>query len=907
MTNTPTDQRINTSSPRKAWSLTIDEIVSRLSVDPAQGLTESEAAERLRQYGRNRLGEAKQRSVWAILWGQIKSILMLLLTAAAALAFAFGQPVEGVAILAVVILNIAIGFLMEWRAVRSMEALREMGTMETAALRDGHPRRIGAENIVPGDIVHLTSGDIITADLRIIEANKLQANESALTGESLPVTKQIDPAPEDAPLAERSNMLFKGAAITRGSGKAVVVSTGMNTELGTISSLTQEVKTQPARLERDINRLGYRLMWLTLIIAVFIIALGLLAGKEVLLIIETAIALAVATVPEGLPIVATIALAHGMWQMARSNALIRKLAAVQTLGSTGIIMTDKTGTLTENQMSVVHCSLTDGDYSLDERGQKFIRDDQEHDPTPDSGLLRRCLSIGVLCNNASLSTDEGDDEKAVGEPMEIALLKAARIAGVDIDKLRDSAPELREEAFDPEKKMMATFNSRDEQNLLVHVKGAPEAVLNACTKIYTGDAAGDMDNKTRTLWEERDDALAHDGLRVLAVAEKRVDNKHENPYENLTFVGLLGLLDPPREDVKEAIGECAKAGVRVIMATGDHHATAAKVAEAVGLARDGKTGVALGTRLSDSDGLSNQERQKLLEATVFARTSPEQKLNLIDIHQQDGAAVAMIGDGVNDAPALKKADIGVAMGKRGTQVAREAGDMVLQDDRFGTIILAIRLGRAIFGNIRKFITYLLALNMAEILAVGAASLANLPLPILPLQILYLNLITDVFPALALGVGKGEPHIMSRPPRDPHEPILTRTSWLELAGYGMLIAGLSLGALLIARHALGMSDQAAVTVSYLTMGFAQILHVLNVRARGSNWFVNEVTRNRWVWAAIAVSIVLILLTVYVPFLATALTVQTPATNGWLVIAGMSILTYILGQIPKSLSGQKTKQA
>ncbi len=905
------EKKSDTPSPHppveRAWALSPDEVITELKVNSEEGLSGKNAARRLQKYGPNRLGETKQRSVWAILWGQIKNILMILLTAAAVLAFAFGQPVEGVAILAVVVLNIAIGFLMEWRAVRSMEALQKMGTMETNVVRDGHAQQISAEKLVPGDIVLLNSGDVIAADLRILEANKLQANESALTGESLPATKQIDSVDQDAPLADRKTMLYKGTAITRGSGRAVVAATGMATELGVISSLTQGVKTQPAKLEHDINRLGYRLIWLTLIIAVLIIILGVVTGRELLLIIETAIALAVATVPEGLPIVATIALAHGMWQMARQNALIRKLAAVQTLGSTGIILTDKTGTLTENKMTVSRISLPDLDLSLDANGKERYMVDGSAARLDEHESFRHALTIGALCNNASLPPLDKPDSEPVGEPMEVALLASARMAGIDVDAMRERYSEEREEAFDPEKKMMATYN-RVGNSLLVHVKGAPEAVLNACTHLKSETETRPLVDEERAFWAKQDDRLAEEGLRVLALASKEVESAEEAPYEKCAFVGLLGLLDPARSDVRNSVEECHEAGVRVIMVTGDHKATAEKIGKSAGLLDKHveHKRVDEGKSLRGASELHIHEAGELLRTAVFARTSPEQKLDLIDLHQRNGSVVAMIGDGVNDAPALKKADIGVAMGKRGTQVAKEAADMVLQDDRFGTITLAIRLGRAIFGNIRKFITYLLALNMGEILAVGAASIAGMPLPILPLQILYLNLVTDVFPALALGVGQGEPHIMQKPPRDPEEPILTRGGWFELIGYGILIAALTITALVLAQQWLELETEEAVSISYLTMGFSQFWHVLNVRARGSGWFKNEIVSNPWVWPALAMCIVLVLLTVYVPFLSTALSVRTPDANGWLLIGGLSALMYLLGQIPKSI-GATGKQS
>jgi Ca2+-transporting ATPase len=820
----------------------------------------------------------------------------LLLIVSAALSFVFGQWVDGIAIIAVILINAAIGFGTELRAVRSMEALRHMGSMSAKVRREGQIREVPAEELVPGDIVVIESGDVITADLRLLEASKLQTSEAALTGESVPVGKQIEAIEADTPLAERSNMLYKGTAVTRGSGEGVVTATGMATELGQISSLVEEAEEESTPLEDRIDQLGHRLVRLTLGVIAVVAVVGILRGKEVLLMLETGVALAVAAVPEGLPIVATIALARGMLRMAQRNALVNRLAAVETLGGTNVICTDKTGTLTENQMTVTRILLSSGEMQVTGEGLeqtgKFLREDRPVELKSDE-LLQKALKTGVLCNNASLP-DVG--EKAVGDPVEIALLVAGAKAGLYRNGLLQEAPEGREEAFDPDIKMMATFNKVND-HYSVAVKGAPEAVLNSCSHILTQDGEKEMSDEDRQHWLERNDKLAEDGLRVLALASKRVGSLDAEAYEELGFLGLVGMLDPPRREVASAIQSCRDAGIRVIMVTGDQPVTARKVGSAVGLTLNGREPVIHGQELKGPNEQSKQERKQVLEAPILARISPKQKLDLIALHQTNGAVVAMTGDGVNDAPALKKADIGIAMGRRGAQVAREAADMVLKDDAFATIVVAVEQGRVIFDNIRKLVLYLISCNISEITVVFLASLINMPLPIRPLQILFLTLVTDVFPALALGVGEGDPAVMKHAPRDPEEPILTRSHWATIAGYGSIITVSVLGALELATRVLGAHLERAVTISFLTLAFAQLWHVFNMRDLGSRFLSNEVTRNVYVWGALVLCTALLLIAVYLPGLADVLKVTNPGLNGWLLVIGLSMVPLVIGQILK----------
>ena len=891
----------------RPWARPPDDIVESLDVSPDTGLNPSEVKTRRKEFGPNRLRAPETRSAWSILASQFKSLIVALLAAAALVSFLFGELIEGVAIAVVLFINAAIGFVTELRAVRSMEALQELGTVDAKVRREGRVQVLPAEELVPGDVVVVEGGDVVTADLRLIEASKLQADESALTGESVPVGKQVQSADEDAPLAERSSMLYKGTAVTRGVGEGVVLATGMDTELGRISSLVEQAEEEETPLERRLEQLGRRLIWATLIVGALVIVSGILAGKEVFLMIETGIALAVAAIPEGLPIVATVALARGLWRMARRNALVNRLSAVETLGATQVIMTDKTGTLTENQMTATRL-LLDGDTfeitgeGLDTDGE-FRRDGRTMDPA-ENALLRQALEVGVLCNDASLRQSD-DDKKAssVGDPSEVALLVAGAKAGLDRKQLVDETPEVREVAFDPDIKMMATVHESDGQ-YRVAVKGGPEAVLDVSSTIRRGAEERELTDEERTRWLDRNEELAGEGLRIFALATKTSESKDVDVYEELTFLGLIALLDPPRADVRPSIESCQDAGIDVVMVTGDQPSTAVTVAQAVGLVReDSSPEAVLGQEIKKTEQMSDQERRALLDSRIFARVSPEQKLDLIAIHQDAGAVVAMTGDGVNDAPALKKADIGVAMGQRGTQVAREASDMVLKDDAFSTIVVAVEQGRVIFNNIRNFVIYLLSCNVAEIMVVSAASLINAPLPILPLQILFLNLVTDVFPALALGVSEGDPAIMDKPPRDPEEPVLTREHWVSVGGYGLAISLSVLGSLALGLNWLGLERQAAVTVSFLTLAFAQLWHVFNMRAPGSGFLRNDVTENRFVWGALALCTALLLAAVYLPGLSDVLRTTSPGARGWAVVASMSLLPLVAGQVVKEIRGRQ----
>ncbi len=879
--STPPSTRAGTQDA--PWQAPPNRVLDALESAP-EGLDNDEAQRRLDEYGPNRLQEIEHRSVLEILWEQLKSLVVLLLVVAMGVSFLFGQTIEGLAIAVVLAINTAIGFFTEWRAVRSMEALQKLGEVTARVRRNGETQVIPAKEVVPGDIVLTESGALIPADLRLLEGDRLQVDESALTGESMPVDKNTEPVAPDTPLAERTCMAYKGTAVAEGRGTGVVVATGMETELGAISAMVETAETGETPLEQKLDRLGRRLVWLTVGIAATVAGAGLLAGRPLFLMIETGIALAVAAIPEGLPIVATVALAHGMWIMLRRNAFIRRLSAVETLGATTLICTDKTGTLTENRMAARRLLLADRPVDLSP-GERPDLDVDDTDPR-----LQTAIEVGVLCNGAEYNADA--PEESTGDPLELALLALGHDTGRARPTLLDEYPLVKEVPFDRETTMMATYHEGDD-GPFVAVKGAPEAVLDACTSVVDVDGVADLGDDDRAEWHEKSEDLAAEGLRVLALARRPIDTEDAPPYEDLALLGLVALLDPPREDVRPVIERCQQAGIRVAMVTGDHPETARAIAEAVGLDVDGER-VVKGDLFTDIDALDDGQRERLRQAVVFARVTPKQKLDLVDLYQDAGQIVAMTGDGVNDAPALRSADIGVAMGKRGTDVAREAADMVLRDDAFSSIIAAVNQGRVIFDNIRKFVVYLLSGNVGEILGVGAAATVGLPLPLLPLQILYLNVLNDVFPALALGVGRGTEGAMDRPPRDPDESVVTPHHWRLIGGYGALIAVTLLGAFLVALYPLGMSTAQAVTVSFLTLSISRLLHVFNMRTPESGLFDNEISRTPYVWGAIALCIGLLLLAVYWPPLASILSVVPPGFDGWILIAGASVLPLLVGQ-------------
>ncbi|MGR3362632.1 MAG: cation-translocating P-type ATPase [Maritimibacter harenae] len=855
-------------------ALAADEVCARLSADADRGLSAHEAEARLREAGPNRLRQQKPRSIAQILGHQLKSVIIWLLAAAVVFSFVIGDMVEAAAILLVLVLNTAIGFWTEYRAARSMEALIHFGEVRTRVRRDGSDRMIDARDVVPGDLVVLEAGDVVTADLRLIEAAGLTCDESVLTGESGAVTKSTHPLDGKPALGDRVNMAFKGTAVTRGTGLGVVVATGMATELGHITGLALEAESGVSPLEVRLEQLGRRLIWLTLVLAGAMIAAGIARGRDIGTMIQTGVALAVAAIPEGLPVVATLTLARGMWRMARRNALITRLSSVETLGATTLILTDKTGTLTENRMSVERYLLADGDQPFPFEG-------------PAGTTLDLALRIGALCTSAEL---DGDGEKGAGDPMELALLRAAREARVDV---ADPDPTT-QHAFDPTHRMMATVHAVD-AGYLFAVKGAPEALLPLCTRAAGADGPSRLTAEDREEWVERASRAAQAGFRNLALATKTTGSGSDEPYEDLTLVGIACLSDPLRAEIPGAIEACRSAGIDVIMVTGDHADTAARIAADAGIAA-ADAPVLGGDELDGLDPATaaDESRDLLRRTHVFARIAPTTKLSLVAFYQDEGQVVAMTGDGVNDAPALKKADIGIAMGRRGTQVAQEAAHMVLRDDDFTTIIEAVRQGRIIFANIRKFVVYLMSCNLSEVAIVGLAVAIGLPTPLLPLQILFLNLVTDVFPAFALGLGKGDGREMQRPPRDPDEAIMAGPQWWRVGLLGLSLTLATLGAFGFALFGLDVPAPAAVTVAFLTLAAGQLWNVFNVRATDTTAWRNDIVANPYVWGALALCLALVGGAVSIPLLSDVLRLPFPGWTGLLCAGAFSIVPLIIGQ-------------
>jgi Ca2+-transporting ATPase len=864
------------------------EVLERLQVSAQAGLTGAEAEHRLAVHGRNTIAARRKVGLLTILLHQVASPVVYLLAAAAALSLYFDKPEEAVAIAAVLALNTFIGFATERQAARSIEGLRALGTHPARVRRDGRTIVISAENLVPGDIVLIDAGDRISADLRLVEASNLAADESTLTGESVPVDKATAPVSAQMQLGDRTSMLFKGTVATRGSGVGVAVATGLATELGRISRLVEEADPERSPLERGLARLSGQLIWAVLLLVVMIAVLGLAGGKDVKLMIQAAIALAVAAIPEGLPVVATLTLARGMWRMARKNALIERLPAVETLGATRVILTDKTGTLTENRMTVRRLALHAGLAEFKEEDPE-ARGDGPSAQMESQPELRSLFEIAVLCNDATLG--EAEDQSS-GDPMELALLRAAAQAGLTRVMLARELPEERKYAFDAGTRMMATVHRRDDGHLFA-VKGAPEAVLANATQILTASGAALLEDATREKLHGWIEQLGQQGLRVIACACKHGQDADAPPFDALVFVGLIGLEDPARSDVPAAIRDARQAGIRIVMVTGDHAVTARSIARAVGLGDR-----VYSRETAEPIRVGSDHLDEALRCDIFARVSPSEKLDLVRAYQARGEVVAMTGDGVNDAPALRRADIGVAMGKRGTDIAREAAAMVLLDDAFSTIVGAIREGRVIFANIRRFAAYLLSCNLSEVLVVGLAVISTLPLPILPLQILYLNLVTDVFPAFALAMGEGAEDVMRRPPRNPSEPILGRPQWLQIVAQSAVLAAGTFGAAALA-HFWSVDEGAMVTVTFLTLAFAQLWHVFNMADRRSNPIRNEVTRNPWVWAALLLCSVLLIVPAHLPPVARVLQLVPPDGTMWMIIIGMSVAPLLVLQAARAL--------
>ena len=870
----------------------VDQVLEKFEVKSANGLNESQVQERRKKFGPNRLAEHKQRSIWEIIWSQINNPVVYLLMVAATLSFVFGDIPEGIAIVVVLILNAVIGFWMEFQARQSMKALRNMDKMTTRVRRDGEEKEIDAEDLVPGDIIILESGNLIPADARIIDEAELTVDESPLTGESVPVEKSQESLEnEDVQVADRTNMLYKGTAIQTGKGTAVIVATGMETEIGNISSMVSSAGEEEIPLNKKLQGLTKKLIWFVLGLAALFFLVGWLVGEDIYQLVQTSIAWTIAAIPEGLPIVASIALAKGMLRLAKFNVIVKKLASVETLGETTIIFTDKTGTLTMNKLTVKSAILPDQESTVKWKDSEVSLENEE---IHNNENFKHLYKISVYCNDANIKED-----KEEGDPLEISLLKFTQ--GLDQEnyqKLRD-AERAHEDPFDSKSKMMGTIHK--EENYYVAAKGATEAILGHSVKILEAGEVKELSEENRQQWVKKNDELSAEGLRVLAFGYRTDQELSEKDdfIDDLIFVGLIAFLDPPREDVPEAVQKCRDAGIEVIMVTGDHPETARKIAYEVNLIEKSDGKVLHGKELAKDLNEAGERNEEVLSTRVFSRVDPAQKLDLVEHYQNQNEIVAMTGDGVNDAPALKKADIGIAMGKKGTQVAQEVADMVLKDDSFPSIVHAIEQGRIIFENIRKFVMYQLSYHLSEILVIAAISFSVYHLPLLPLQLLFINLISDVFPALALGISKGTPNVMKHPPKDPSEPVLPKRHWFLIAEYGVVISIFVIGAYFYGRQVWGLEEEILNNIAFFTMAFAQLWHVFDMREADEPVFNNQVTRNKYVWFALLFCWSAILAAYFIPGLSDVLSLQELPTKIWVLIGISSLLPMITIQILKSL--------
>jgi Ca2+-transporting ATPase len=857
-----------------------DAVTSSLNVEPKVGLTTSEVTQRQLRYGSNALQRIQSRPAWRVFVDQFASVVIALLGIAAAISWATGDRAEAVAILIVLILNAAVGFATEWQAGRALDALRRQSRTLTRVRRNGFESTVDAEELVPGDIVILNAGDRVPADARLIEAVRLEAEESALTGESTTVEKNVGAVSAQTPLAERHSMLYLGTAVAAGRGQAMVVSTGTATELGKIGRLVATSTKERSPLEIQLAQLGRRLVYLVLAIAAIVMVTGWLRRDGLWLMVEVAISLAVAAVPEGLPAVTTLILALGVLRMAQQRAIMRRLPAVETLGSTTIICADKTGTLTENRMTVREYYLSDG---------RRIEIGGSENPLENDQLLQQALRIGVLCNEASFRAEATDETRAIGDPTETALLVVADTLVLDVSQERLIHPKVAEQPFHASTKRMTTLHRKNDGQHFAALKGAPAVVLDACSKYR--DAAGNtirLDEEAFARFIAANEQMANRALRVLALAVKHFETDAEHSSEEAlesgyTFVGLVGMIDPPRPGVAAAIQRAKTAGIRTVMLTGDQLNTGIAIARELGLGHDEP--VALHARdLIDTE--PNRLADLARNTDVFARVSPEEKLRIVEALQQAGEVVAVTGDGVNDAPALKRANIGIAMGQRGTEVAKAAADVVLADDNFETIVKAVEGGRAIYSNITKFVHTMFSHNLGEVLVIFTAIAAGWPLPLLPLQILWMNLVTDVFPALALAVEPASKDIMTQPPRSSHATLLSKPFLILIGWQATMLAMLVLGAYTWALNVYGPGPHSR-TIALFALVSVQLGHTFNCRSRTRSAF-DGIFRNPFLWIAVLIVVLLQLFAVYLSPLAAVLGTVKPSATDWIVIGSCGLL-------------------
>lgn len=872
------------------YALTADEVIALTETDKDAGLSLAEAKKRTQTWGLNSYKAQQQKSAWVILLQQFKSPIVFLLAVGVIVSIFFKDYLDATAIAAVILINALIGFLMEMQARSSMLALQKMDVILARVIRDGSTIEIPAEQLTPGDVVPFEAGDIIPADGRLIEVHQLQCDESSLTGESFPADKLLDNVAHDTPVSDQRNMVFKGTSVINGNGKAVITGIANYTQLGVITSLVDSSTETATPLDKKLNGLSKKLIWITLAMTAIFSISSIIQGKTALLIIETSIALAVAAIPEGLPIVATVALSYGMLLMGRRNAIVKKLSAVETLGSTGVILTDKTGTLTENKIyaDTLGFPAESIKVHMENNVLKFphgaIKASNEN--------FEKLVLTGALCNNASANA---------GDPVEIALVNLAKSRDLHTDNLNEQYPRLAELPFNSDIMMMGTLHKAP-SGFFAAAKGSVEHLLERCAKMQLGPVIEALNQENKEAILKKSEKMAASGLRVLAFAYNEGAALNDKNYlDELIYTGIVGFLDPPRMDIKGAIFSCRNAGIKVVMITGDHPQTALNIAKKVGLVDEEEKAVITGKELSAMETLTAQWKERILNTAVFARITPKQKLDIAAIYQEAGNIVAMTGDGVNDAPALKKADVSIAMGIRGTQVAKETASIILKDDSFTSIADAVAHGREIFKNIQRFVVYLVSCNLSEIFIVTLLGIIAPAATLLPLQILFLNMVTDIFPALALGLGTGDKTVMHTPPRDPKKPIIVNSTWLVIALYAALIT-LSVTAAVVYCNYLNLSDARSInSVAFVTLTFAQLFHVFNMASLRSGILVNEITRNKFIWLALVICTAAIFIVFSVPQIRMVLGLTVLPVKLWIIAIVASFLPLCIIKAYKVLKG------
>ena len=873
--------------PKNEWyTQPVEAVLENLDTE-YEGLSENEAQRRLEQYGLNELRTANRVSALSILLEQFKNIFVVILLLATAISAVLGHGVESIAIAVIVLFAVLLGFIQEYRAERAIDALRQMAAPTASVLRGGKETEIPSRDLVPGDVILLHAGDRVPADARLLQAINLQVEEAALTGESLPSEKHTQPLTGDSiAVGDRKNMVYSGTAIAYGRGRAVVVATGMETEFGKITGMLQGVETGQTPLQENLDRVGKTLAKAALVLVLGIVVMGLLRGQPFLEMLIFGIALAVAVVPEALPAVVTISLALGIQRMVKRNALVRRLPTVETLGSTSVICSDKTGTLTKDEMTVrkiyVAGRLVDVTGSGYDPEGEFLIDGQKNGHLP---ALAELLTAAALATDARLVQEDGRwDIK--GDPTEGALVVAAAKAGQHKEALERDYPRVAEIPFTSETKRMTTLHqavngAQDAPQRTAYSKGAPEVILDSCTRVLTatGEQPLDMAGREKILLAAQE--MADSALRVLAVAARPAQDIHEAERE-MTFLGLLGMIDPPRPEVKDAILTCEAAGIRPVMITGDHPVTASAVARELGLLRNGGR-VVTGAEL---EAMSDDELEKQVDQiSVYARVSPAHKLRVVTAWQTRGQVVAMTGDGVNDAPALKKADIGIAMGITGTDVSKEAAAMTLTNDNFSSIVAAVEEGRGIFGNIKKYLMYLLSSNVGEIGLMAGAAFLGVPLPLTAVQILFVNLATDGLPALALAVDPPERDLMQRRPRDPRKGIFSRAVVTLMLTGGIWSTIVNLGLFVWAMNS-GRSLSEAMTMTFVSLVLIQFFKAYNYRS-DRNSVLQRPFSNRWLNLAIVFDLLLLIAVIYVPFLQGPFETFSLTLVDWAIVAGLAL--------------------